>query len=360
MKNILFGACLFVVAGFLLPSAVKAQSNTQLYPEEAAGLDQTVPDSPSRAVPQNSTEYAISSVLRTEKNGAGVTMAGSSDSKGIVAPAAATDEGFSAPVAYSEYKFAQIQDNRSMGEGFDGPQHNAIVGFDFESYWKTIVGFNFTYTNANLQTGSSVGAGPLSLNSSNSYFFSPYVARNFCDWVNVGGSFTYGRTDTDFQSKSGIPGGDLDMDTTQDTYAVSPFIGIAHTWGAWSFSSTASYIYGYNHFDFSPPAPSFGASAAPSARTVDQTFLWLNNVQYAISSKWSVSAQANVNDLLMAQTLATPGFASTSICHQWMGFGCRANYDFNKDGSVFAAFEHDAFNTHFDDYRIRTGVSYNF
>ena len=43
-----------------------------------------------------------------------------------------------------------------------------------------------------------------------------------------------------------------------------------------------------------------------------------------------------------------------------LGFGARADYSFNKDGSVFAAFEHDAFNTHFDDYRIRTGISYNF
>jgi len=203
-------------------------------------------------------------------------------------------------------------------------------------------------------------------NSSNAYFFSNYVAKNFDDWVNVGGSFTYGRTDSQFRANiSAAPPFALGQKTTQDTFALSPFVGAAHTFGAWSFSSTATYIWGYDHFSFDNPslnnAPAPGAIPPPDAKTLNQTFLLLNNAQYAIDDKWSVSVQANYNRLLTTQTVQTTVTPLIpSLGHQWMSFGARADYSFNKDGSIFAAFEHDAFNTHFDDYRIRTGISYNF
>jgi len=261
--------------------------------------------------------------------------------------------------AYSEYRFAHIQDNRAIG--FDGPQHNGIVGFDFESFYQTIVGFNFTYSNSDLTTQN---AGTSFWNSSNSYFFSTYVAKNFSDWVNVGGSFTYGRTDTTFNAVApgAFPFG-LTQKTTQDSYAYSPFVGVAHTWGAFSFSSTPTYIYGYDHYNFDYPVtnPGFATGVPPDAKSLNQTFLWLNNFQYAIDDKWSVSAQANWTHLLTIQSVNSFPIATLPpLGHDWMSFGGRVDYNINKNGSVFAAFEHDAFNTHFDDYRIRTGLSYNF
>jgi hypothetical protein len=354
-----------MMAVMALPTLVKAQQSN-LYPEIAQGFDPARVDRPSRTVPQSSTEYAVSSLLRTERTTADASDSSSDadpkDVKSLVAPSVGNTvgDGFSEPAAYSEYKFAEIQDKRPA-TGLDGPQHNGIVGMDFVSYWDTIVGFNFTYTNENL---SANGGPPPAFvdeqNSSNSYFFSPYIAKNFFDWLNVGGSFSYGRTDTDFQAQF-VPGGTTSLDTTQDSYSYSPFIGVAHTWGAFSFSSTPTYIYGYDHFTFGNPTTA-GVSATPpgDAKTLNQTFLWLNNFQYAVTSKLSVSIQANWTKLVTIQEVSTPGFPSPSIAHQWMSFGCRADYSFNKNGTVFAAFEHDAFNVDFDDYRLRTGITYNF
>ena len=353
--SILAGVCLF--ASIALPSWVEAQNQGIGY-ENAAALNEATPDSPELQTPQLSLGHAIDRLSGTESVDAGVPM---KDSKELttpsVAPTSDSDDGFSAPEAYSEYKYAHIQDNRTIG--FDGPQHNGIVGFDFQSFWKSIIGFNFTYTNTSLTTNLA----PASFyNSSNAYFFSNYVAKNFDDWVNVGGSFTYGRTDSTFRANFSPPFA-VGQKTTQDTFALSPFIGAAHTFGAYSFSSTATYIWGYDHFSFNTPTINNAPAglAPPDAKTLNQTFLWLNNVQYAIDDKWSVSVQANYNRLLTTQSVPTLTSPLTPpLGHQWMSFGARADYSFNKDGSVFAAFEHDAFNTHFDDYRIRTGISYNF
>jgi hypothetical protein len=357
MKNLFFIVGLGAFAAFLLPSTLKAQSNpSYVEPENAAGLNPATPDSPSRDVPQQSTEYAVEALLR--KLGTKAGAPDSNDAKSLVAPsvAPAQEDGFSQPTAYSEFKFTHIQDNRTIG--FDGPQYNGIAGFDFSSFWDTIVGFSFTYSNQDLNTNFG---GTNMTNSNNAYFFSTYAAKNFDDWINLGGSFTYGRTDTTFNAP--FPGAALTQKSTQDSYSYAPFIGVAHTWGAFSFSSTTTYIYSYDHFNFDFPItdPGVVSTAIPDAKTLNQSFLWLNNFQYAINDKWSASIQANWTRLLTMQSVPTPITPLIpGLDHQWMSFGARVDYTFNKNGSVFAAFEHDAFDTHFDDYRIRSGVSYNF
>jgi hypothetical protein len=135
---------------------------------------------------------------------------------------------------------------------------------------------------------------------------------------------------------------------------------VAHTWGAFSFSSTATYLWGYDHYEFEIPSPG-GGTAPPNAKTLNQTFLLLNNFEYAVTDKLSVSTQINWTRLLTIQSV--PTFPSPTLPppnNTWMTFGARADYAFNKDGTVYGVFEHDAFDTHFDDWRIRAGVNYNF
>ncbi|HUB68052.1 MAG TPA: autotransporter outer membrane beta-barrel domain-containing protein [Candidatus Methylacidiphilales bacterium] len=365
MKKVSYFVGLCALTGLFSISPVQAQSSSGIQPETAVGLEQGQPDRPSRDVPETSTEYAIASLARTEGNTAG---AEDTDVKNI-APAPGetaggeTEDGFSAPEAYNEYKFAHIQDNRTIG--FDGSQQNGIAGFDFESFWKTIVGFNFTYSNDSLTT---TGGTPTTnfYNSNNCYFFSAYVAKNFSDWVNIGGSVDYGRTDTDWRADSNfiVPFA-LGQKTTQDTVGLSPFIGVAHTWGAFSFSSTPTYVWDYDHYSFDLTTVNGsvlpGTPVIPNAKTLNQSFLWLNNFEYAVDSKWTLSAQANWTRLIGIEnvpTVVTPSIPP--LGHQWMSFGAKVEYAFNKDGNAFIQFEHDAFNIHFDDYRIRAGVSYNF
>jgi hypothetical protein len=353
MKNLYILVGISLVAAMAVPvHAQQSQSQGYLYNENATALNVAAPDSAPLTVPQTSTEYAVAAAIRSEGVHAGVEM---KDTKEVstASTASGMGDGFSAPTAYSEYKFAHVQDNRPTSSGgFDGANNTGIVGFDFDSFYNTIVGFSFTYTNSNLSTADNTS---VLNNSSNSYFFSTYVAKNFYDWINVGGSGTYGRTDSAFRL-DGIGG--FTQGTTQDTGALSPFLGVSHTWGAFSFSSTPSYIWGYDHFSFDA---SPGTLAPGDAKTLNQTFLWLNNFQYAVTDKLSLSVQANWTRLITTQSVPVgAGLPTPDFSHQWMTFGGRADYSFNKDGTVFAAFEHDAFATHYDDYRIRTGVTYNF
>ena len=357
MKN------LYIIIGISLVAALASstqahaqQTQGYIFSENAHAINPAAPDSPTLTVPQGSTEYAVAAALRATGTHAGVTM---KDPKSTTAATTSSDDpgsGFADPTAYTEYKFTHVQDDRpATSGGFDGAQQTGLVGFDFQSFYNTIVGFSFTYTNSNLNT-SAAGTNALS-NSSNSYFFSTYVAKNFADWVNVGGSGTYGFTQSAFRSDdvAGVTG--FTQGTTQDTGALSPFVGVAHTWGAFSFSSTPAYIWGYDHFEFGP----VGGVTAGDAKTLNQTFLWLNNFSYAVTDKLSLSVQANWTRLLTTQSVpVAPGTTPPDFSHQWFSFGGRADYSFSKDGSVFGAFEHDAFSTHYDNYRIRTGVSYNF
>lgn len=352
---------------FLQPSLLQAQqssSGNYVQPETAAGLDPSNPDDLARSTSMTTTEYALKALLRSTNTKAGAEM-DSKDAKSLVAPSVspAQEEGFSDPTAYSEFKFTHIQDNRAIG--FDGPQYNGIAGFDFSSYWDIIGGFNFTYSNESLNTSNG---GTNFTNSNNAYFFSTYAAKNFDDWINVGGSFTFGLTDTTFNANTPaaglVPGAGLTQKSAQNSYSYSPFVGVAHTWGAFSFSSTPTYIYSYDHFNFDFPVNDPGVAgtlAPPNAKTLNQSFLWLNNFQYAINDKWSASVQANWTHLLAVQTVPTVTTPLIPFAgHDWVSFGGRVDYSFNKDGSVFGAYEHDAFDTHFDNYRIRAGISYNF
>ena len=136
------------------------------------------------------------------------------------------------------------------------------------------------------------------------------------------------------------------------------------TSGGHPLSSTAAYIWGYDHFSFNQPdlndMPAVGP-APGDAKTLNQTFTLLNNVQYAITKDWSASVQANYTRLITTQSVPTAvSPLIPPLGHQWATFGVRSDYTFNKDGSVFVSFEHDVFNVHFDDYRIRTGINYNF
>jgi hypothetical protein len=183
-----------IPAAFDAPSPIQFQRYVE--PETAAGLDPSNPDDLARATfqPRRNMPSKPSCAPRDTKAGAPMD---SKDAKSLVAPsvAPAQEEGFSDPTAYSEFKFTHIQDNRAIG--FDGPQYNGIAGFDFSSFWDTIVGFNFTYSNESLNTSNG---GTNFTNSNNAYFFSTYAAKNFDDWINVGGSFTYGLTDTTFNT----------------------------------------------------------------------------------------------------------------------------------------------------------------
>jgi hypothetical protein len=199
------------------PNSSPSSSNQGLDRYAAHELDPTAPDQDSLTVPQNTTDFAIRALSRTEVTTAGVPMTQvQTDGKDMKQMAPVPESSwFSDPETYSDYEYTHVQDTLPAPLGLDGDKHSGTVGFDFVTFFKTVLGFNFTYANEDLNASSpsfsfpgATGIPTSTYNSSsNSYFFSTYAAKNFDSWVNVGASFTYGRTDIDYRSAS--PSGTL-------------------------------------------------------------------------------------------------------------------------------------------------------
>ncbi len=366
----------FLMLGILLtaPLCVHAQmsmSSQGLDQYAAHFLDPMSPDKETLTVPQSTTDYAVRDLNRTFNTTAGVEMMSHPKEMKDMKQMAPVQEDswFSDPVFYTDYQYSKIQDSLPAGIGNDGDKHSGTVGFDAVTFWKTIVGFNFTYSNTDLTSIASGGGFPTSYftNSSDSYFFSSYAAKNFIDWINVGASFTYGRTDAEFRSNTPassfggfpFPGTNFIQDSRVDSYGLSPFIGCAHTFGQWSFSSTPTYIWNYNHYHFDQGrAGAFALPQLPGTRTINSSFLWLNNAQYAVNEQWKVEAIVNWTRNVSTATLTAPG--STPVDKGWMTFGTRVDYQFNKAGEAHVEFDHDAFSGNTDDWRIKGGITYAF
>ncbi len=322
-------------------------------------LDPTRPDRESLAIPQEAMDLCLQALMRNHYTHAGVDS--KETSKSLVPPAGSNDNPyFSSPVFYSSYQYARIQDTLPT-IGLDGDQHKGTIGFDFNSIGGTVVGFNFNYTNENLSL--SDGGTDLT-NSSNSYFFSSYVGKNFEGWVNVGGSFTYGRTDSDFRADTNSVFGPMDFGqfTREDSYALSAFVGISHTFGAWSVASTPSFIWDANRYDFPTPVEDgfggFGPTGLQSQGRNESSFYWMNNVGYAVSDKLTVTAIGNWTRNVGIEPIVAPGFDELS--RGWMTFGSEVEYKFNTQGSAQIRFEHDVFAGHTDNFRLKGGISYSF
>ncbi len=369
----------YALAYFFPGASGVAQSTSHVNNNAAAFLNPVAPQQETLTVPMSDVEYALQALERVKRTHAGVDS-----SKKIVAKSD-DDDWFSDPVTYSNYQYSRQQNNGDPGVGLDGDQNGGTVGLDFISKWKTIVGCNFTYTNRDLnsygtETGNGTGivSAPTTHfnDSANSYFISSYIAKNFSDWVNIGGSLTYGHSDIVYRDSApagvesfnfdpdlifslNIPAAAFSQGTHEDTVGLSPFVGISHTFGAISFSSTPTYIWQYNHYTFGTPHTQYGDLPAPSAtRTISSTFLWLNNVEYALTDKITLSARFDWTRVVSAAQLTYGG--TVPVSNDWVTIGPGVTYQFNPQGKVNLEFGHDVFSRTSDDYHIKTGVTYAF
>lgn len=298
----------------------------------AAALDDLLISNPSNVV-ANATQAATQS--STTEVGR-VTSAGApSVDKGVTAPAA-----WGGPEVYLEFEWSHIQDLTVNGP--DGDRFGPVLGAD----WSTPDGFVFggavSYA-AERRITTDVST------RSNDFIFAAYAGKNFADWINVGATFVY-----DYQTRI-IKSFQLRADGHNHTLGVSPFVGVAHAWGNFSFASTATYIYQYNSVSLPTNtnninlSESFGSSG----------YLHINEFSYSVTDKFTVSLLANIN-VEIEQERSTYTKTIDISDPFFMTWGTRFAYQADDRWRIYGQFQADTFNKNFEVFTTTAGLSLSF
>ena len=263
------------------------------------------------------------------------------------APAAALPEWFQDPSVYVEYGYTTSQDNRIAG--LDGDLHQVVVGLDFVAPGGFVVGGSYTATVESLSSETTFG--PEAELDSNSHFFSLYTARNYWDWVNVGLTTSYGYNDRTFDVPSLAF---LRQDIDSDTLSVAPFIGVGHTWGAFSWSTTPTYLFSYEAFEVETAA---GFTTKTHQRS--ETLLVLNKFAYALSDRWILGAHANYINVASIYRPAAPTVNGPED-RSYFNLGGKVSWVPAEKWELTVGYDADVANRNYDNHRIRGGLTYSF
>jgi hypothetical protein len=245
-----------------------------------------------------------------------------------MAPAPVT-EWFSHPSFYAEYDYINSHDKRDAGA--DSETNSAVVGFDFITIDNILLGFTYSYSNRDADIS------PLGLpDNEDSHFFSLYTAKTFWQWLNVGVSGGYGYTST---STQGADSGN------EDTWTLSPFVGVSHSWGAFSASLTASSIHTWRSTHDTPA----GAGNADDDTGKVGVALKLG---YAVTEKLKLQ----VTGKYVGMAYYEPANQALPEARDWATFGGKATYRVTQHFDVYLGYAYDAFNDSYSNHNVQAGL----
>ena len=241
---------------------------------------------------------------------------------------------------YLELDWASIRDRRALE--LDGNRFSPRIGMDWVGPADIVLGGSFTFS----YEDRSSDVAPVT-SKINNYIFNLYAGKNFADWLNIGASFTYAFESQIAKSFGGRFYGDTNV------FAVSPFIGLAHTWGPISFSSTATYIYQHNDvsIDASP--------ALPLSGDIDShTYLHITELEYAVTDKFSVGANFNTNVVISEDDTPLTAFGTNDDF--WVTLGAKASYQLFDYVGVSLQFQADLANEDYYHYLTSGAITWSF
>lgn len=279
------------------------------------------PDVPSYRINSFDTDRALDALMGVP------TTAGMEVSKGVkqVAPTVAPCVWFCNPSFYLEYDYINSQDQRVFGA--DSETHSAVVGFDFSTIDNILLGITYSYSNRDADLS------PIGLpDNEDSHFVSLYAAKSFAQWFNIGVSGGYGFTSTEVR---GLDSGD------EDTWSISPFVGVAHSWGAFSASLTVSSIH-----TWSSPHDS-GVNVEDDTGKIGVGL----KVGYAVTEKLKVQLSAKFVDIVYNESVNGLGED-----HDWVTFGGKTTYRVSERFDVYLGYYYDAFNDTFHNHNVQVGL----
>lgn len=305
--------------------------------EEALGevlISDTSPSNPTNTpvVVTRAALFRTTSALRKIQTSAGA------ESKNVVVDEPAPHRGIS---VYADFDWSSIWDNR--GFNLDGNKFSPRGGLDLVIGPDILVGGSFTYSYERRNSETA----PLR-NNLHTYAFNGYAAKNFFDWVNVGVTGTYVYEHQHARAFGSTFVGDINV------YSIAPFIGASHTWGALSASSTATYIYQYNDMDLNVKPP-----MAIGGNTDSHFYLHINELEYAVTDKFTVGGNMNFNVVIdESQNALTRAVGSTDDF--WMTFGAKASYQMFGYLTGSVQFQADVFNNDYENYLTSFGLTWDF
>jgi hypothetical protein len=285
------------------------------------------PDNPALRISRDVVDY-VDERLRDHNKAVTAGMESSKEIQQVVPAPTPANEWFSHPSVFAEYDY--IYSNNTQSNGADSHTNSATAGFSFFTKYDILLGLTYQYSNRDADLGS--------LNfpdSENSHFFSLYVAKSFCHWLNCGVSGGYGYIST---SRLGTDTG------SEDSWTLSPYLGVWHSWGAFSASLTTLYEYVWTEAFLQP------RDASNETGRVVVTL----RLGYALTERLAVEASAAyvgiTNYKPAAQNLLAPN---------WATFGAKLTYALIGPLNVYAGFAYDAFNQSYKNYTAQAGLSYS-
>ncbi len=335
--------------GCLAPSILFASISSQDGQDASAFCSgkATSPSNPTQLQSKDTALNAVNALTRNTRTSAGVEMDPKSVAPGTTASPQVC-EWFKKPAIYSDYGFNSSRDRRE--KSLDSEMHQVTFGGDFETIAAITVGamYTFVYDHASTRNNST-----LVHRQSDAHLWSAYAGKNFMEWINVGGSFTYSKSAADL---SEFAGGIPSLDRYVDSYAAAVFVGASHTWGAWQVASTPTLIYQYDRYDFTASGSTPGALNPYDLDTT--TFTWLNTVDYSITEKFQVGALLHWTHLVNQSHDPSPGLTRND--RSWITPGVRFTYFPIENLQATVSYETDLLNAFYENHRLRCGITYSF
>ncbi len=250
-----------------------------------------------------------------------------------VAPAPATASvWFSHPTFYAEYDYINSGDKRENGQ--DSEANSAVVGFDFLTISDILLGFTYSYSNRDAEES------PLGFpDDENAHFFNLYTAKTFWNWVNIGVSSGYGYTSLETAGAYSVH---------EDTWSVSPFVGVAHTWGPFSASLTPTWTHTWTTTSDTPAGVGSGTDKTGKISVPLK-------LGYAITEKLKIQVTAKYTGI----TNRKDAIAALPEADNWASFGGKLTYQVVRPLSVYLEYAYDAFNDSYSNHNAHVGFTYS-
>jgi len=283
------------------------------------------PDAASYRINSFDTDRAVDALM-----GLPVTagMESSKEMKQVAPAPAPVCVWFCHPSFYAEYDYINSHDKRALGA--DSETNSAVVGFDFMTIYNILLGLTYSYSNRDAD------ASPLGLpDNEDSHFVSLYTAKTFGQWLNIGVSGGYGYTSTE---TVGVDSGN------EDTWSLSPFVGVSHNWGAFSAALTASSVHTWTTTHGTPT----GVGNAEDDTGKIGIALKLG---YAFTERFKVQ----VTGKYVGMAYYEPTNPALSESRDWATFGGKATYRVTEHFDLYLAYAYDAFNTSYNNHNVQAG-----
>jgi len=250
----------------------------------------------------------------------------------------ACDGWFCNPSIFTEYDYVTSADKRTFGS--DSHTNAFSLGGDFFTKGDILAGLIYTFNDQDdhaefLKRRADEYTNLVSL----------YMARSIGTWINVGvaGGYGYTRVNETLFGPTGFGTGFAD-----NQWNVAPFVGVAHTWGAFSASLTTTFVEEWDRFSAAEFTPGFESRTG--------LFEFTLRLGYAVTDKLKVEAYSTY-----VQAIDAPSaLFFLPEDHNWWVFGTKISYQVTRPCQIYVGYEYAAFNDSYVDHTVRAGLSFAF